>query len=570
MKQKTTIFKTIALAASMMLGGAGSTWADTRTWDFSDETLWTADLSTGYYTPTGGSTPLENTPADLSTAIYVKTTNGLVKQAEGSYKGFFCGSNNSTSKPSDEYISIEIPVGYTLSATGQTTNGNYSNTFTFAVWSGDTRLYCVTSTTDKTTREYKNEGEVSVVAYIYNNSTKDSRQLKVFDIVLSNEKVKHSYTVNYIDKDENVLKAAALSGDVNEGEEFSYSLTKAFLADDGYYYVLKDSENQTDFSVTKTMETSDIVDNYVYTKDESIYYYQELGGSVGNAIYSSGSVLYGETPFSKTIDASGQYELSFNQYKFGTRTTELYVDNVKIQSYGDAGIFSRSLNIVSSAIVKLTGNGNGENNSNYVDYVLIRRTGDAVTTQPVTIGSIGWATLYTSYPLDFSAVDGLTAAYTASLDETTVTLNPVNNVPANTGVVLEGTAKSYNIPVLNSSSTAKGDLLGSSSATAWNAESGYTYYVLASVNGGANVQFNPVTSGSIAAGKAFLKVESASGEVRSLNVVFADETTGISAMLNDRGKIVNDKAFYNLQGQRVAQPKKGLYLVNGKKIVINN
>jgi hypothetical protein len=31
---------------------------------------------------------------------------------------------------------------------------------------------------------------------------------------------------------------------------------------------------------------------------------------------------------------------------------------------------------------------------------------------------------------------------------------------------------------------------------------------------------------------------------------------------------VEDNNYYNLNGQRVSQPKKGLYIVNGKKVVI--
>ena len=44
--------------------------------------------------------------------------------------------------------------------------------------------------------------------------------------------------------------------------------------------------------------------------------------------------------------------------------------------------------------------------------------------------------------------------------------------------------------------------------------------------------------------------------------------TGIGATLNDKGKMTNDKGIFNLNGQRIAQPTKGLYIVNGKKIVI--
>ena len=50
---------------------------------------------------------------------------------------------------------------------------------------------------------------------------------------------------------------------------------------------------------------------------------------------------------------------------------------------------------------------------------------------------------------------------------------------------------------------------------------------------------------------------------------FDDETTGISdAMrLNDKGQMTND-SYFDLQGRRVAQPAKGLYIVNGKKVII--
>ena len=39
-------------------------------------------------------------------------------------------------------------------------------------------------------------------------------------------------------------------------------------------------------------------------------------------------------------------------------------------------------------------------------------------------------------------------------------------------------------------------------------------------------------------------------------------------MINDKDAAVNSKAVYNLQGQRVTQPTKGLYIVNGKTVVV--
>ena len=202
--------------------------------------------------------------------------------------------------------------------------------------------------------------------------------------------------------------------------------------------------------------------------------------------------------------------------------------------------------------------------SRYVRFVFTKGSnvgvGPISIEKAVTISSVGYATLYTPAALDFSGVAGLTA-YTAAKDNDVVRLTKVNDVQANTGVVLEGTAGTYSIPAIATSSTANGELTGNATeATAWNAESGYTYYVLAST--GSGVEFRPVNKGEIAAGKAFLKV--AGNLVHAFNVVFGDET-GISEVVRDGEK---ESAIFDLSGRRVAKPAKGLYIVNGKKILV--
>ena len=54
-------------------------------------------------------------------------------------------------------------------------------------------------------------------------------------------------------------------------------------------------------------------------------------------------------------------------------------------------------------------------------------------------------------------------------------------------------------------------------------------------------------------------------ETRSLAVDFDGIATSINAM-NIEG--MGDGNVYNLQGQRVNTPQKGLYRVNGKKVII--
>ena len=79
------------------------------------------------------------------------------------------------------------------------------------------------------------------------------------------------------------------------------------------------------------------------------------------------------------------------------------------------------------------------------------------------------------------------------------------------------------------------------------------------------VGFYPYSTASAPAGVVYLD---APIDARALSIVFEDEgeTTAISEV---RGLKADERdEFYNLKGQRVAQPTKGLYIVNGRKVVI--
>ena len=74
-------------------------------------------------------------------------------------------------------------------------------------------------------------------------------------------------------------------------------------------------------------------------------------------------------------------------------------------------------------------------------------------------------------------------------------------------------------------------------------------------------------AGTLAAGKCWIElVPSSPANARTLSIVFEGETTGINA-INAAANIEGN--CYDLSGRRVAQPKKGgLYIVNGKKVVV--
>ena len=75
---------------------------------------------------------------------------------------------------------------------------------------------------------------------------------------------------------------------------------------------------------------------------------------------------------------------------------------------------------------------------------------------------------------------------------------------------------------------------------------------------------------TLAAHRAYLQTTSDITPTNNapIMLLFSDgETTGINSV-QESGAKVHDGCYYNLSGQRVAQPTKGLYIVNGRKVVI--
>ena len=181
---------------------------------------------------------------------------------------------------------------------------------------------------------------------------------------------------------------------------------------------------------------------------------------------------------------------------------------------------------------------------------------------PVTISAAGWATYCSEYALDFTNVTGLTA-YTASKEGTAVKFTKVTGkVPANTGLLVGGTTT--NVPVCASADPVENLLEGVTEATVKDAES---IYVL--MKGDKGLGFYKNTNAfTVRANSAYLPAASVAAS-RSF-ISFDDETTGIEA-INSNPETVKENAreYYNLNGQRVTTPTKGLYIVNGKKVIIN-
>ena len=174
--------------------------------------------------------------------------------------------------------------------------------------------------------------------------------------------------------------------------------------------------------------------------------------------------------------------------------------------------------------------------------------------------------------LDFSNVEGLEAYTATGYASGEVTLTRVNYVPANTGIVLRGTAGVYEVPKQKVSAYLTNLLKGTTSPITLNQTEGdMTNYILA--NGSKGIGFYKVASGggTLAANKAYLQLPSNLSATRHMMLRFEDEygqTTDIQYLYTSSDD-ETAPAIFDLQGRRVngTMQQGGIYIVGGKKVI---
>ena len=154
-------------------------------------------------------------------------------------------------------------------------------------------------------------------------------------------------------------------------------------------------------------------------------------------------------------------------------------------------------------------------------------------------------------------MDGVVTAYKAKYADGKIVLTPVTEIPAGAGVIIEAAAGTYTVPAIETASAlSDNDLLVSNGTVTGASGDIYVLY-----NGKHGVGFYLLDNGvTIPAGKAYLQIAAAG---RSF-LGFSDKATAIS---NVKAETADD-AIYNVAGQRVTKTQKGLYIVNGKKMLV--
>lgn len=192
----------------------------------------------------------------------------------------------------------------------------------------------------------------------------------------------------------------------------------------------------------------------------------------------------------------------------------------------------------------------------------------------VSVGAAGIATYSSDKALDFSGSTEIEAYTASSYTGATVNMTKVaGSVPAGTGLILKsvgGGETTARIPVVENADAVEGNLLvamveaGNIEASA---EGSYNYIFGKGDLGTGFYKLNSTFES--AANKAYLHTDAdllAASAAKGVVLDFGNSTTGIDEVN------ANEKAdtgiYYNLKGMKVGKPQKGLYILNGKKVIV--
>lgn len=203
----------------------------------------------------------------------------------------------------------------------------------------------------------------------------------------------------------------------------------------------------------------------------------------------------------------------------------------------------------------------------YFDYKLVLYI-------PTTIGTQGISSFCSEYALDFTG-SGIEAYIATGVGEdNSVTLQQVTTVPAATGLILRGEeGQEAKVTVVNGDDidtydgnmlrpAFKGDKILASTTT----EFRYAFGTKDGVKGFWKLTGDLTNSGNY----AYLQsdtdyTEAMTGSARGLTLRFGGITTGVNGVEIETQP--QNGGIYTVSGTKVQKPTKGLFIINGKKVV---
>lgn len=402
-------------------------------------------------------------------------------------------------------------------------------------------------------------------------------------------KAKYNYTVKGVDGESNSLGTVS-SGFGYAGEEITYYYPEYALSGTTLYKRNNNGSNpyfgsngtldanNKEFEVTYGNGTVENVVFYTEAEDIAGFTAKTTNNATIRCSMGKGGNVASATKF--TTLPTGKYKINGQVWGNTGLTVTVTAGGDEVWSKATTGALAHAegseFTLLEETDLYVTSNGD---DNKMLDLLYIVRTGDA--TISATIGTTGYTTFASPYALNLSGITsntGTTTAYyvtESDVKSSSVALTEATgNVAAGTGLILNGTAgATVTIPVVASGTdlTSTNMLKGCTVATdiTSSTENYENFYVL----GASVAEFQKIKTWvdapntlTIPAGKAYLDTTGA-GVVGAPTLTFDfGETTGINTVQGAEFKVNGE--YYDLQGRRVAQPTKGLYIVNGRKVVI--
>lgn len=326
----------------------------------------------------------------------------------------------------------------------------------------------------------------------------------------------------------------------------------------------KPIETISDFPTTSGTYIFDI-EAFKKTKGISFFHLNGIKTNWGNATISSVKVVeYTNVISGSGIDRTKTYRL--NPYITSINATgltnssaiELTSANPNCLFVAESGKLSNANNVIVGSTCD-----NLVLEDNYAFKAPFDFTATAASYTTTINAEAGAGTLCLPFAAEIpSGVKAWKLDYTSG-DVATAT-EETGTIPANKPVLLNGSGDvefSGSGAVVAGASNVSGALTGVFAATAVPVGS----YVL--LNKGGDLGFYKVGE-KIPTAKPFRAYLTADSGAPSLNIIFPEDgnMTGINDVRSQKEDVRGD--FYNLKGQRISQPSKGLYIVNGKKYVV--
>ena len=234
-----------------------------------------------------------------------------------------------------------------------------------------------------------------------------------------------------------------------------------------------------------------------------------------------------------------------------------------VDNYGNVDLISPGTATITASFA-----GNSNYNPATASYTLSVEAaipdGELVT---VEMYNYNLRTYVTPFVIDFSRSVGVEGYYAKEVSGNDVVLYQVTGkCAANVPLLLRMTgtnAQVWKVSDTNATGiTPTPNLLEPGPITA----EGNNVYVLTYHNNNYVFAETEYVSAVVDATHAYLNLNNVSTARGRLNIKLVGESTGIISLQSDEQSF--DGAIYNLRGQRVERPTKGLYIINGKKVLI--